>query len=91
MRHLHSTDIDFLDAFHDTDTAESSPVNAVGVLSRADEVGGGEGDLVPTLPQRLRDRDQRWDQMGLDGQTCQQNTHTFQQISARAGAQRTTG
>ncbi len=44
MRHLHSTDIDFLDAFHDTDGAETSPVNAVGVLSRADEVGGGEGD-----------------------------------------------
>ena len=44
MRHLHSTDIDFLDAFHDTDTSETSPVNAVGVLSRADEVGGGEGD-----------------------------------------------
>jgi 50S ribosome-binding GTPase len=44
MRHLHSTDIDFLDAFHDTDTAESTPVNAVGVLSRADEIGGGEGD-----------------------------------------------
>jgi 50S ribosome-binding GTPase len=44
MRHLHSTDIDFLDAFNDSDTAESTPVNAVGVLSRADEVGGGEGD-----------------------------------------------
>jgi hypothetical protein len=44
MRHLHSTDIDFLDAFHETDTAESTPVNAVGVLSRADEIGGGEGD-----------------------------------------------
>jgi hypothetical protein len=44
MRHLHSSDIDFLDAFHDTDSAESTPVNAVGVLSRADEIGGGEGD-----------------------------------------------
>lgn len=46
MRHLHSTDIDFLDAFHDTDSAETTPVNAVGVLSRADEVGGGEGDAL---------------------------------------------
>lgn len=46
MRHLHSTDIDFLDAFHDTDGAESTPVNAVGVLSRADEVGGGDEDAI---------------------------------------------
>ncbi|ONI74677.1 hypothetical protein ALI144C_38290 [Actinosynnema sp. ALI-1.44] len=47
MRHLHSTDIDFLDAFNDSsDAADSSPVNAVGVLSRADEVGGGEEDAI---------------------------------------------
>ncbi|MBP2329900.1 GTP-binding protein EngB required for normal cell division [Kibdelosporangium banguiense] len=46
MRHLHSTDIDFLDAFHDGDAAETTPVNAVGVLSRADEVGGGEEDAI---------------------------------------------
>ncbi|MET0132539.1 MAG: GTPase [Kibdelosporangium sp.] len=46
MRHLHSSDIDFLDAFHDTDAAETTPVNAVGVLSRADEVGGGDGDAI---------------------------------------------
>jgi hypothetical protein len=46
MRHLHSTDIDFLDAFHDNDAAETTPVNAVGVLSRADEVGGGEEDAI---------------------------------------------
>lgn len=46
MRHLHSTDIDFLDAFHDTDKTENTPVNAIGVLSRADEIGGGEGDPI---------------------------------------------
>nr|WP_052478803.1 dynamin family protein [Kibdelosporangium sp. MJ126-NF4]CEL20662.1 Isoniazid inductible protein IniC [Kibdelosporangium sp. MJ126-NF4]CTQ89574.1 Isoniazid inductible protein IniC [Kibdelosporangium sp. MJ126-NF4] len=46
MRHLHSTDIDFLDAFNDSDAADSSPVNAVGVLSRADEVGGGDDDAI---------------------------------------------
>ncbi|MCE7011227.1 50S ribosome-binding GTPase [Kibdelosporangium philippinense] len=45
MRHLHSTDIDFLDAFNDSDT-DSSPVNAVGVLSRADEIGGGDEDAI---------------------------------------------
>nr|WP_225953533.1 GTPase [Kibdelosporangium phytohabitans] len=46
MRHLHSTDIDFLDAFNDSDASDSTPVNAVGVLSRADEVGGGDDDAI---------------------------------------------
>jgi hypothetical protein len=46
MRHLHATDIDFLDTFHDTGAAETTPVNAVGVLSRADEVGGGDDDAL---------------------------------------------
>jgi hypothetical protein len=39
MRHLHGTDVRFLEAFHDDDLARGSPVNAVGVLSRADEIG----------------------------------------------------
>jgi dynamin family protein len=46
MRHLHSSDVDFLDAFHDTDAAETNPVNAIGVLSRADEVGGGDAQAM---------------------------------------------
>ncbi|TDQ00749.1 dynamin family protein [Labedaea rhizosphaerae] len=46
MRHLHSSDVDFLDAFHDTDAAETNPVNAIGVLSRADEVGGGDPQAI---------------------------------------------
>ncbi|WP_415830252.1 dynamin family protein, partial [Kibdelosporangium persicum] len=46
MRHLHSTDIDFLDAFNDGDATDSSPVNAIGVLSRADEIGGGDDDAI---------------------------------------------
>jgi hypothetical protein len=40
LRHMHSTDIRFLEAFRGDDLARGSPVNAVGVLSRADEIGG---------------------------------------------------
>jgi len=39
MRHLHHTDAEFLDAFLDRTTGDVSPVNAVAVLSRADEIG----------------------------------------------------
>jgi hypothetical protein len=46
MRHLHSSDVDFLDTFHEAGAGETTPVNAVGVLSRADEVGGGEPDAL---------------------------------------------
>lgn len=42
MRHLHATDVQFLEAFHDRDHGQARPVNAVGVLSRADEVGSGK-------------------------------------------------
>jgi hypothetical protein len=45
MRHLHSTDIDFLEAFHDG-TVASTPVNAIGLLSRADEIGVGRLDAM---------------------------------------------
>lgn len=46
LRHLHSSDVDFLDAFHEAGSSDSTPVNAVGVLSRADEVGGGGPDAL---------------------------------------------
>lgn len=39
MRHLHASDMDFLRAFHDTEVSQPNPVNAIGVLSRADEIG----------------------------------------------------
>lgn len=44
MRHLHRTDLDFLEAFRDE--RNGSPVNAVAVLSRADEVGVGRPDSL---------------------------------------------
>jgi hypothetical protein len=42
MRHLHANDIQFLESFHDRDHGQARPVNAVGVLSRADDVGAGK-------------------------------------------------
>jgi hypothetical protein len=38
MRHVHGEDVSFLETFHDAG-GEGRPVNTVGVLSRADEVG----------------------------------------------------
>lgn len=46
MRHLHVSDVGFLEAFSDRQVAGSMPVNAVGVLSRADELGTGRGDAL---------------------------------------------
>jgi len=48
LRHMHSTDIRFLEAFGGDDLARGSPVNAVGVLSRADEIGGCRPDAMRT-------------------------------------------
>ncbi|SFK68830.1 dynamin family protein [Geodermatophilus ruber] len=46
MRHLHASDVGFLEAFHDHQFLGVTPVNAIGLLSRADEVGGGRTDAV---------------------------------------------
>jgi hypothetical protein len=46
MRHLHAGDLEFLRAFHDTEVSRPNPVNAVGVLSRADEIGVGRMDAM---------------------------------------------
>lgn len=46
MRHLHGDDADFLRAFGDTAVSQPSPVNAIGVLSRADEAGAGRLDSM---------------------------------------------
>jgi hypothetical protein len=45
MRHLHRRDAEFLEAF-ELPVAPASPVNAVAVLSRADEIGGGRLDAL---------------------------------------------
>lgn len=58
MRHVHRSDIDFLDAFMDRSVTAASPVNAVAVLSRADEIGAGRLDAMESagrIARRYRD------------------------------------
>src|SRR5690606_2785889 len=45
-RHLHRDDLDFLHAFPDTEVSRPNPVNAIAVLSRADEIGVGRLDAM---------------------------------------------
>lgn len=46
MRHLHRSDADFLGSFMDRSVAGASPVNALAVLSRADEIGACRPDAM---------------------------------------------
>lgn len=55
MRHLHSTDVRFLEGFHDDEAAHATPMNAIAVLSRADEIGVGRIDAMQTA-QRIAQR-----------------------------------
>ncbi len=59
MRHLHRTDGEFLAAFMDRSVAGASPVHAIALLSRADEVGAGRLDAMESasmIAERYRDR-----------------------------------
>jgi GTPase SAR1 family protein len=55
MRHLHRTDADFLDAFLDRSVGNVSPVNAIAILSRADEIGAGRLDAMESA-RRIAER-----------------------------------
>ncbi len=46
MRHMHADDLSFLESFHDDELADASPINAIGLLSRADEVAVGRPDAM---------------------------------------------
>ncbi len=46
MRHLHRSDAGFLEAFTDRSVAQASPVNAIVILSRADEIGVARPDAL---------------------------------------------
>lgn len=46
LRHTHASDIRFLESFHDDDLGHGTPMNAVGVLSRADEIGACRLDAL---------------------------------------------
>ena len=54
MRHVHRTDLGFLEAFHDEAQAGASPISAIAVLSRADEVGACRIDAMVSA-QRIAD------------------------------------
>ena len=46
MRHMHANDLSFLESFHDDELAHASPINAIGLLSRADEIGVGRPNAM---------------------------------------------
>lgn len=46
MRHLHRTDAELLESLYDRSIASASPVNAVAVLSRADEICSARPDAM---------------------------------------------
>ncbi|MGH3826792.1 MAG: dynamin family protein, partial [Pseudonocardiaceae bacterium] len=54
MRHLHATDVRFLESFHDQAGARAAVVNTVAVLSRADEIGAGRLDAMVSARQIAR-------------------------------------
>lgn len=55
MKHIHAADLRLLEAFHDEAVSQPNPVNAIAVLSRADEIGGGRIDAMGSA-RRIADR-----------------------------------
>ena len=55
MRHVHSADVRFLEAFHDDEYAHASPLNTIAVLSRADELGVARLDAMESA-ERVAER-----------------------------------
>lgn len=58
LRHLHASDVHFLESFRDTAAGTATMVNTIGVLSRADEIGAGRIDALVsarTVAARYRD------------------------------------
>lgn len=55
LRHTHANDLRFLESFHDDELAQGTPINAVGVLSRADEIGSCRRDAMD-VAQRVASR-----------------------------------
>jgi 50S ribosome-binding GTPase len=54
MKHLHRDDLEFLAGFHDTEVSRPHPVNAIGVLSRADEIAAGRLDAMESADRIAR-------------------------------------
>jgi hypothetical protein len=55
MKHLHCGDVEFLRAFHDTEVSRPHPINAIGILSRADEIAVGRIDAMGSA-RKIADR-----------------------------------
>ena len=55
MRHVHASDVRFLEAFHDDELAQATPINAIGILSRADEIGAARLDAMDSA-RRIAER-----------------------------------
>jgi len=58
MRNFHPADARFLEAFHDDALARPSPINSIGILSRADELAGGQPGAMDDA-RRVADRYRR--------------------------------
>ncbi|NHC13792.1 dynamin family protein [Motilibacter deserti] len=55
LRHLHATDMHFLESFHDDEeVGHSTPTTAIGVLSRADEIGACRRDALESAARVAR-------------------------------------
>lgn len=46
MKHMHAEDVEFLRAFQDVEVSRPNPINAIGILSRADEIAVGRIDAM---------------------------------------------
>jgi hypothetical protein len=51
MRHVHTADVDFLEAFRDDRVSQAAAINTLAVLARADEIGVGRLDSMQTAQQ----------------------------------------
>lgn len=88
LRHAHASDIRFLESFHDDELAHGTPMNAVGVLARADEIGSCTLDALQVAA-RVAQRYQREPRLrqlcpvvvpvsgllGLAGETLREQEH----------------
>jgi hypothetical protein len=99
MRHLHATDVRFLESFFDQGVAKATPINTIAVLSRADEIGVGRLDAL-TSARRIARRYRADDKIrglcqtvvavaGLLAQTGRtMRQHEFAALSVLAGLPR---
>ncbi|MCC6227018.1 MAG: 50S ribosome-binding GTPase [Microthrixaceae bacterium] len=69
VRHLHGSDVRFLEALHDDDVGRPFPVNSLIVVGRADEIGAGRLDAMDAAA-RVAERYRRDPQVRQLGSTA---------------------